>query len=134
VTLAEAVVDASAVVRGLTTEGEAAALLDRVAEGATVGHAPDLIVAEVSSALALAVRTERRSLGDAQSLFELLASSPIELHPTTPLAAAAIELAATREMSAYDAFYAVLAEALGVPLVTADRRLASAVAGSVLVE
>jgi predicted nucleic acid-binding protein len=95
VTLAEAVVDASAVVRGLTTEGQAAALLDRVAEGAAVGHAPDLI-AEVSSALALAVRTERRLLGDAQSLFELLASSPIELHPTTPLAAAAIELAATR--------------------------------------
>jgi len=133
VTLAEAVVDASAVVRGLTTEGEAADLLDQVAVGTTVGHAPDLIVAEVSSALALAVRTERRSLEDAQSLFELLAASPIELHSTAPLASAAIALAATSELSAYDSFYAVLAQALEVPLVTADRRLAAAVPGAVLV-
>ncbi len=132
-TLAEAVVDASAVVRGLTTVGEAADLLDQVAVGATAGHAPDLIVAEVSSALALAVRTERRSLEDAQSLFELLAASPIELHSTAPLASAAIALAATSELSAYDSFYAVLAHALEVPLVTADRRLAAAVPGAVLV-
>ena len=132
-TLGEAVVDASAVVRGLTTEGEAADLLDQVAVGATVGHAPDLIVAGVSSALALAVRTERRSLEDAQSLFELLAASPIELHSTAPLASAAIALAATSELSAYDSFYAVLAQALEVPLVTADRRLAAAVPGAVLV-
>ena len=132
-TLAEAVVDASVVVRGLTTEGDAADVLDRIAEGATVGHAPELLVAEVSNALALAVRTEGRSLGDAQSLFGLLAASPIELHATAPLAPAAIELAATSDLSAYDSFYAVLAAALEVPLVTADRRLAAAVPGTVRV-
>jgi predicted nucleic acid-binding protein len=133
VTPAEAVVDASVVVRGLTTDGDAADVLDRIAVGETVGHAPDLLVAEVSNALALAVRTERRSLGDAQSLFELLAASPIELHSTAPLAPAAIELAARGELSAYDAFYAVLADALAVPLVTADRRLAAVVPGALLV-
>lgn len=132
-TLAEAVLDASVVVRGLTTESEAADVLDRVAEGATVGHAPDLVVAEVSNALALAVRAERRSLEDAQLLFELFAASPIQLHPTVRLGPAAIELAATSELSAYDSFYAVLAAALEVPLVTADRRLAAAVPGAVLV-
>ena len=131
-TLAEAVVDASVVVRALTSEGEAANLFDQVAEGAAVGHAPDLLVAEVSNAMALAVRTDRRSLEDAQSLLELLDASSIRLHPTMPLAQAAIELAGTSELSAYDAFYAVLARALGVPLVTADRRLAAAVQGSVL--
>ena len=133
-TLAEAVVDASAAVRGLTTEGEAAHFLDQVAVGTTVGHAPDLIVAEVSNALALAVRIERRSLADVQSLFELLAASPIELHSTMPLARSAIALAATSGLSAYDSFYAVLSRALGVPLVTADRRLAAAISGAVLVE
>ena len=131
-TLAEAVVDASAVVRGLTTEGEAVDFLDRVAEGATRAHAPDLIVAEVSSALALAVRTERRSLEDAQYLIRLLTESPIELQLTAPFARAAIALAATSDLSAYDSFYAVLAGGLEVPLVTADRRLAAAVPGSVL--
>ena len=132
-TLAEAVVDASVVVRGLTTEGDAADVFDRIAVGATAGHAPDLLVAEVSNALALAVRTERRSLEDAQSLSELLAASPIELHSTARLAPAVIELAARSDLSAYDAFYAVLAAALEVPLVTADRRLAAAVPGAVRV-
>jgi len=133
VTLAEAVLDASAVVRGLTTEGEAADLLDDVVEGRTVGHAPDLVVSEVSNALALAVRSERRSLNDAQSLLEILAASPIQLHPATRLAPAALELAATSELSAYDAFYAVLAHALEAPFVTADRRLAAYVPRAVLV-
>ncbi|MGH3133398.1 MAG: hypothetical protein ACRDNY_06590 [Gaiellaceae bacterium] len=49
-TPADAVVDASAAVRGLTTEGEAAELLARIADGASTGHAPELIVAEVSNA------------------------------------------------------------------------------------
>ena len=132
-TLADAVVDASVVVRGLTTKGEAADVFDQIAAGATVGHAPDLLVVEVSNALALAVRTERRSLDDAQVLFGLLAASPIELHSTGPLAPAAIELAAMSDLSAYDSFYAVLAAALEMPLVTADRRLAAAVPGGVLV-
>ncbi len=132
-TLAEAVVDASVVVRGLTVAGDAADILDQIAAGATVGHAPDLLVPEVSSALALAVRTERRSLEDAQSLFGLLTASPIELHLTAPLAPAAIRLSAGSTLSAYDSFYAVLAAVLELPLVTADRRLAAAVPSAVLV-
>jgi predicted nucleic acid-binding protein len=133
VTLAEIVVDASVVVRGLTTEGPAAEVLDRLATGATVGHAPDLLIAEVSSALSVLVRADRRSLDDALSLLESTTRTPIELHPATPLAPAAVELAASSGLSAYDSFYAVLARALEISLVTADRRLASAVPGAMLV-
>jgi predicted nucleic acid-binding protein len=132
-TLAEAVLDGSAVVRGLTTECKAGDLLDGVVGGRSVGHAPDLVVAEVTNALALAVRTERRSLKDAQSLLELLVASPLQLYPVARLAPAALELAASSELSAYDAFYAVLAYALEAPLVTADRRLAESVPMAVLV-
>jgi predicted nucleic acid-binding protein len=46
----------------------------------------------------------------------------------------AIEIAATGQLSAYGSFYAALAAVLEAPLVTADRRLAAAVPGSVLVE
>lgn len=133
-TPAEQVVDASAAIRGLTTDGDAADLLVRITEGVAVGHAPDLIVAEVSSALAVAVRTERRSLDDARNLLELFIACPIERHPSASLAVAALDLTATSELSAYDALYAVLAEGLRVPLVTADRRLAAAVPGAMLLD
>lgn len=132
--MAEGVVlDASAVVRGLTGEGSAAQVLDEVATGATTGHAPDLIVAEVANALVLAVRAGRYSLGDAHWLLGSFERSQVDLHATSPFTASAIEAAAERGLSAYDAFYAVLAEALEIPLVTADRRLATAVPGALLV-
>jgi len=47
--------------------------------------------------------------------------------------AAALDVAITTGLSAYDAFYAVLSATIGVPLVTADRKLAAAVPGAVLV-
>lgn len=41
----------------------------------------------------------------------------------------ALELASTHNISAYDASYLALAEAEGVPLITADKRLCNAVGG-----
>lgn len=133
-TVADLVFDASAVIRGLTRGGEAAELFDQLGKRSTVGHAPDVIVAEVANAFALAVRFKRRSLVNAVRLFELFARSPIELHPTKPIAPHAIVVAAERGLTAYDAFYAVLSATLEMPLVTADRRLAAAVPGAVLVD
>lgn len=130
---AEVVVDASAAVRGITVDGDAARLFDALAAGTTAGHAPELIVAEVANALSLAVRTERRALEDALERLRVLTECPIRLHALTTLAPAALELAATTRLSAYDAFYAVLARSLEVPLVTADRRLAESIPGSVLI-
>lgn len=133
-TPAELVVDASVVVRGLTTEGPAGATLELITKGEARADAPDLIVAEVSNALALAVRTGRFGLPSAQLLLSSVVDGPIQLHPSTALAPAAIELATESGLSAYDAFYAVLAALLSVPLVTADRRLSEAVPNAMLLE
>lgn len=132
-TPAESVVDASVAVRGLTGEDEdAVALLLDIAAGRATGHAPDLLVPEVTNALYRYIGVRRTNLADAQAFVEVVASSSIQLHPSGDLASLALEVAVARDLSAYDAFYAVLAEARDLPLVTADRRLAAAVAGSVL--
>lgn len=133
-TLAEVVLDASVAVRGLvSTDGPARDLVDEVATGATVAHAPDLIVSEVTNALRVRVDVARWPVEAARLALETLLSWPIVIQPCGPLATSALDTATARGISAYDAFYAVLSEALGVPLVTADRRLAAAVPGSVLV-
>jgi predicted nucleic acid-binding protein len=58
---------------------------------------------------------------------------PVERHDDAALAVPSLELSLAAELSVYDGLYAVLAESLGVPLVTADRRLAERVPGAVLV-
>jgi predicted nucleic acid-binding protein len=134
VTPAELVVDASVVVRGLRRENdEAVAFLVDVGSGASTAHAPDLLVPEVTHALSRYAIGDRRDLEAALASLEALAAAPIRLHATIALAPLALEVAALGELSSYDAFHAVLADVLDVPLATADRSLAAAVPDSILV-
>jgi predicted nucleic acid-binding protein len=134
VTAAEVVLDASALLRGLLREGEEAHEIVRgVWNGTVRAHAPDLIGPESTHTLLRLVRADRLDLDDARRLTEDIARTPLHRHPSHGQIGAAFEVAQATTLSGYDAFYAVLAETLDVPLVTADRRLASAVEGSVLV-
>lgn len=87
--------------------------------------APDLINVEVLHTLR---RLERQRYldsdraGDALSDFELL---PIARYPTLDFLAHAWEL--RHNFTSNDAAYIALADALGTPLVTADRHLAKAI-------
>lgn len=93
---------------------------------------PSHLYAEVANGLVNLVRSGRVDAGEARDVYAALESVAGESVPVEALAAAALPFALDRGLSLYDALYAVLAEALGAPLVTADRRLAEAVADAVL--
>jgi predicted nucleic acid-binding protein len=124
------VVDTSAVVDALIG-GPAPALVSRLADGADL-HAPHLIDVEVLHVLRRLVRSEvlseERAL-DARHDFDDLR---LLRYAHSPLTERAWEL--RHNVTAYDAMFVVLAEALRAPLVTCDAALAAAAAGIVEVE
>lgn len=118
------VVDASAVAELLLGLPLGSAAEQHVFEAEEGAAAPDLLNAEILHVLR---RYERRGVIDTQrsreaivDLFDL----PITRYPTMALLERAWTL--RRNLTAYDALYAALAEAIGAPLVTADARLAAA--------
>lgn len=131
---AELVVDASVLLRGLLDEGaRAREIVDGVRSGSVHGHAPDLIGAETTHALVRLARAGRLEERWALRLADEVDTLPLQRHPTTGRAGPALHLALEAGLSGYDAHYALLAEALDVPLVTADRALAGAVGRALLV-
>lgn len=126
------VVDASAVIEVLLGTPAARRVAERLfAEGETL-HAPHLLDVEVAQvlrryALADALGSERG--GEA---LEDLADFPITRYPHQPFLLRIWEL--RHNVTAYDAAYLALAEALAAPLVTRDAKLASAAGHSARIE
>ena len=116
----EAVADASVVVDVLTgaTDPEALGLTG------TRLHAPHLLDIEVASALRSLVRRALIESTVASRGLEALASIVPHRYSHELLLPRIWEL--RHALSAYDATYVALAELLGTPLVTADRRIAAA--------
>lgn len=119
------VVDASVVVATLTDRSTAGRWAAEVlSAGARGVAAPHLMPVEVASALRRAELAGFVS-GDAASLAHGdLLELAVTLHPYVPYAERAWQLRAN--VTAYDAWYVALAEALGAPLATLDARLARA--------
>lgn len=113
-----------------------ASALGEILRGSPQGHAvavrlrgkplaaPELVDAEVLSALrrvaSAGVMTEDRAAAAVRALI----GAPIRRYRHRPLVRRAWELRG--QVTPYDALYVTLAEALGVPLVTCDGRLARA--------
>ncbi len=117
------VVDASLVVAALVDSGRHG----RWAESVLATHAlagPHLLPVEVANILRRAVAARELTPDVASLAHADLSALPVELFPYEPLAERVWEL--RRNLTAYDAWYAALAELLDAPLATLDRRLARA--------
>jgi predicted nucleic acid-binding protein len=117
------VLDASAVVEWLLGRPLAGAVEQRLTSGSPSLHAPHLLAVEVAQVLRRfqlqgVLSAERGALALAA-----LADLDVASYPHEPLLPAIWQL--RDNLTAYDAAYVALASALGAPLVTLDRRLAS---------
>jgi predicted nucleic acid-binding protein len=116
------VVDASALVDALVGEPANPELLALIADNEL--HAPSLLDYEVASALrghSLGGKLTDEQLYDAA---EDVTALRIERYPLSPMMRNVLSLRSA--FTAYDAAYVVLAQALELPLVTADEKLSEA--------
>jgi predicted nucleic acid-binding protein len=115
------VVDASALVDALVgPTPDTAARISRE----PVLHGPHLLPLEVASALRKLLADRRLSEKGARQALDKVALLPLRLYLHVPLLPRIWELRAN--LTVYDAVYVALAEALALPLVTADARLSRA--------
>ena len=125
------VIDASAMIEALLRTSKAKAVDERLF-GARTRHAPHLIDVEVAQVVRRLA--DRREIGAdrGQAALQNLAVFPLIRHPHDVLLGRIWAL--RQNLTAYDAAYVALAEALGAALLTCDRRLAKAARRVVRVE
>ncbi len=117
------VVDASVLAPVVADEGEdGQRFRDRLRGETVIG--PDLLRIEVVSVLRRHADNGSLTAEQADNAVDDLLAFPITVFPTAPLLDRVWQL--RHNVSAYDGCYVALAEAVEHPLLTADRRLASA--------
>lgn len=117
------VVDTSAVLAALAARTPHAALVQRLADDGDL-HAPHLIDIEILQALRGLVRGGKLSADRAEDVRTDIAALAITRYGHEALADRVWAL--RDNLTAYDAVFIALSEALEVPLITCDARLAAA--------
>lgn len=90
-------------------------------------HVPDLFYIECANILLKYTRRFDRPLEDSLADIKDLGELALKTTSTLELIEDALQLASEKKLTAYDACCAVLAQKLGLPLITADAPLAKAV-------
>lgn len=118
------VLDASAVVEALLGTRAAAAIEARLLDSSETLHAPYLLDLEVAQVLRRYVGSGDMAAERGQAALADFADLAVHRYPHEPFLPRVWEL--RNNLTAYDAVYVALAEALEAPLLTRDRRLATA--------
>lgn len=97
-------------------------------------YIPDLFYIECANILLKYTRRFGRSLEDSQADIVDLKLLSLKVTSTADLMEDALLLAAEKRLTAYDACYAVLAQKLDIPLITADEQLSQSIKLAVFIE
>lgn len=118
------VTDASAVIEVLLRLRDAKEVESHLLDQRHTLHAPHLLDIEVAQVVRRHAANGKISPRQGRTAIENLVDMPILRYPHDALVGRVWELRGN--LSAYDAIYVALAEALNAPLLTRDRRLADA--------
>lgn len=115
------VVDSSVIVAALIDTGSDGLWAERVIDGQGL-YAPQLVRVEATNVLRRLERANQITTAEANGARDDLTQLEIEQFPFEPFSDRIWELRHT--VTSYDAWYLAIAEELGYPLATLDRRLA----------
>ena len=96
-------------------------------------YVPDLFYMECTNILLKYMRRFGRSLDDSQADLADLNRLALKSTPTADLMEESLSLGSEKNLTAYDACYAVLAEQLDIPMITADKSLALAIESAIFI-
>jgi predicted nucleic acid-binding protein len=116
------VLDASVILEVLLRTADSDAIADRILQSREQLHAPHLLDLEVAQVLRRYVARGDLTEGRGREALDVLAVFPLTRYAHEPLLSRIWEL--RERLTAYDAAYVALAEALDAILLTRDQRLA----------
>jgi predicted nucleic acid-binding protein len=127
------VIDASVAIKWYLPEEDrmqAITLLRLARSGKMAFHVPDLIYCEAANILWKRVRFGELTEPESAAIASALVDVPKTVHRSEELLSSALQIACILNRPAYDCFYLALAEFLGSVLITADKKLVNALAGT----
>ena len=131
------VIDASVLIKFYVPEilsDKAEELLNRVAQGDVMLLAPDLIYPETGSILWKKQRMKELTRPEVEEITDAIVSLPLNIEASKLLLPLAIDIGIAYRITVYDALYISMARVYETKMMTADRKLADAMAKTDLKE